>query len=87
MKKYNVKCNELLPVEERLKVLNEIKALTGCGEFLDNKDALCEIISENDLTFKRPGTGIYPSRIDEVIGKIAKTDISEDTLIDFDMIG
>ena len=45
-----------------------------------------DVITADDLTFKRPGTGIYPSRIDEVIGKIAKTDISEDTLIDFDML-
>lgn len=43
-------------------------------------------ITEEDLTFKRPGTGIYPSQIDEVIGKTAKHDISEDTLIDFDML-
>ena len=45
-----------------------------------------EIISENDLTFKRPGTGIYPSEIDNVVGKTAKVDISEDVLIDFDML-
>jgi N-acetylneuraminate synthase len=45
-----------------------------------------DVITADDLTFKRPGTGIYPSRIDEVIGKTAKTDISEDTLIDFDML-
>lgn len=45
-----------------------------------------EEISDEDLTFKRPGTGIYPSRIDEVIGKVAKEDIPEDTLLDFDML-
>lgn len=45
-----------------------------------------EEITRDDLTFKRPGTGIYPSEIDNVIGKIAKTDISEDTLLDFDML-
>ena len=45
-----------------------------------------DVITADDLTFKRPGTGIYPSSIDEVIGKTAKTDISEDTLIDFDML-
>lgn len=43
-------------------------------------------ITEDDLTFKRPGTGIYPSRIDEVIGKTAKVDILEDTLLDFEML-
>ena len=42
-------------------------------------------ITRENLTFKRPGTGIYPSEIDNVIGKIAKEDIPEDTLLDFDM--
>ena len=45
-----------------------------------------EIISSDDLTFKRPGTGIYPSEIDDVIGKTARIDILEDTLLDFDML-
>ena len=44
------------------------------------------VITSEDLTFKRPGTGIYPSEIDNVIGKTAKTDILEDTLLDFDML-
>ena len=45
-----------------------------------------EKLSEDDLTFKRPGTGIYPSEIDNVIGRTAKEDIKEDTLIDFYML-
>ena len=45
-----------------------------------------EVISKDDLTFKRPGTGIYPSELDNVVGKTAKIDISEDTLLDFDML-
>lgn len=45
-----------------------------------------EEISDDDITFKRPGTGIYPSKIDEVIGKVAKEDIPEDTLLDFSML-
>lgn len=45
-----------------------------------------ESISLDDVTFKRPGTGISPSEIDSVIGKTAKTDICEDTLIDFEML-
>lgn len=45
-----------------------------------------ETIARDDLTFKRPGTGIYPSEIDKVIGKTAKVDISEDALLDFDML-
>ena len=45
-----------------------------------------EKLTYGDLTFKRPGTGIYPSEINKVIGKTAKIDILEDTLIDFDML-
>lgn len=45
-----------------------------------------EEISDDDITFKRPGTGIYPSKIDDVIGKVAKEDIPEDTLLDFSML-
>ena len=45
-----------------------------------------DVITEEDLTFKRPGTGIYPSEIDNIVGKTAKTDILEDTLLDFDML-
>ena len=51
------------------------------------KDVKCgEIISRNILTFKRPGTGISPSQIDEVIGKKVVRDIPEDTLLDWDML-
>ena len=45
-----------------------------------------EVIDGDDLTFKRPGTGIYPSEIDKIIGKTAKIDILEDTLLDFEML-
>ena len=34
LKKYNVKCNELLPVEERLKVLNEINGIDDFSALL-----------------------------------------------------
>ena len=45
-----------------------------------------EKITFGMLTFKRPGTGITPAKIDDVIGKTALEDIAEDTLIDFDML-
>lgn len=45
-----------------------------------------EMISQDNITFKRPGTGISPSNIDEVLGKKAKCDIFEDDLLDFDML-
>jgi len=53
--------------------------------------ALCEIakgrvITRDMLTFKRPGTGISPAEIEQVIGKKAMVDILEDEIICRDMI-
>lgn len=45
-----------------------------------------EVITEDILIFKRPGSGISPARIDDVLGKKAIVDIPEDTLLDFDML-
>ena len=45
-----------------------------------------EKITRDLLTFKRPGTGIYPSEINDVIGKVAKKNIPQDTLLDFEML-
>ncbi|MBO8173591.1 MAG: N-acetylneuraminate synthase family protein [Bacillaceae bacterium] len=44
------------------------------------------IITRGMLTFKRPGTGISPSEIDNVIGKMANEDISEDTILQYGML-
>ncbi|MGE4465977.1 N-acetylneuraminate synthase [Sphaerochaeta sp.] len=40
-----------------------------------------DILSEENMTVKRPGTGISPMRWDEVIGSAAKKDYEEDELI------
>jgi N-acetylneuraminate synthase len=45
-----------------------------------------EVITSDLITFKRPGIGISPALIDEVVGKTALVDIKKDSLIDFDMI-
>lgn len=42
-----------------------------------------ELLSEDNLTAKRPGTGISPMQWDEVIGKCAKRDFLPDELIEF----
>ncbi len=41
-----------------------------------------EVFTEKNLTTKRPGTGISPMRWDEVIGRKAHRNFSEDELID-----
>lgn len=38
------------------------------------------------LTFKRPGTGISPSELENIIGKTVIKDISEDTILTSDLI-
>ena len=45
-----------------------------------------EIIKETDLMPKRPGTGISPKFSDIVIGRTVKHDLSEDTILTWDMI-
>lgn len=45
-----------------------------------------ETITEDKLTFKRPGTGIAPYDLAKVIGKTAKYDIGEDTILQYEMI-
>ena len=44
------------------------------------------VISEDILTYKRPGTGISPSEIENIIGKKAKMDIAEDELIKYEYL-
>lgn len=43
------------------------------------------VIVESMLTFKRPGVGIAPSRIDEIVGRIASVDIADDTILTEEM--
>ena len=43
-------------------------------------------ITREMLTFKRPGTGIYPRFVDMVVGRTAKADIPEDTVLEWDMV-
>jgi len=44
------------------------------------------VVTENMLDFKRPGVGIEPKYLNEVVGKRAKKDIKPDELITFDKL-
>jgi N-acetylneuraminate synthase len=44
------------------------------------------VIGESMLNVKRPGTGIEPAMIGEIVGKMARRHIRKDTLIGWDMI-
>jgi len=46
-----------------------------------------DIISEDMLTLKRPGTGLPPKFIEYVLGKEARIFIKKDELIDFNKVG
>lgn len=39
------------------------------------------IITQEDIDYKRPGTGIPPEKVNEVLGKVVKNDIEPDTII------
>lgn len=43
------------------------------------------IITREMLTFKRPGTGISPTNIGDIVGKKSTVDIEEDTILQFNM--
>jgi sialic acid synthase SpsE len=45
-----------------------------------------EIINEDNITFKRPATGLSPRLYDSIIGKKAARDISSDEVLQMDMI-
>ncbi len=44
-----------------------------------------DIVTKEMLTYKRPGTGISPTEIDKIIGKKAKIDIEDDTILKTEM--
>lgn len=45
-----------------------------------------DIIKRGDVLFKRPGTGISPSKVDDILGTRAKTFIKKDSIISEGMI-
>lgn len=44
------------------------------------------VITEEMVTFKRPGIGISPADLDNVLGKKAAIDINEDSILQYDML-
>jgi len=46
-----------------------------------------EVVTEAHLDVKRPGTGISPARMAEVVGKRALRDIAEGELLDWEAVG
>lgn len=86
---------------ENIELINKIKGKKVkqplVCESLSRKEARRSIVASNDIkkgeeitkdniTFKRPGTGISPSKVDKIIGMNANKDIAEDTLLTYEML-
>src|SRR5690606_7169950 len=93
--------NDILKFKENIKLLNEIQSQTFTRPLDCEKDArkyarrsivlnksLAKgtTISESDITFKRPGTGISPTFVEAVIGRKVKENVQEDTTLTWDLI-
>ena len=66
----------------------ELKSITWARKSIVTAKKLSAgyVITRDCLSFKRPGTGISPDRIDEVLGKKLKVGVEEDTIITADML-
>lgn len=42
------------------------------------------VLTDSDIAIKRPGTGLPPAMLDEIIGKTIKSDLSQDALLLFE---
>lgn len=69
-----LKCEEAARKQAR-------RSIVACQEI-----AIDTIITEDMITFKRPGTGISPDKLNKILGKETKINIKEDELISYDMI-
>lgn len=62
---------------------SEKRSFLWASKSLVTRRAIAEgqIIGEGDLCSKRPGTGISPSRIDELVGRVARRALGADVVI------
>jgi sialic acid synthase len=65
-------------IHEELKPLREKLAKSVASKVRIPKGT---IITRDMLTIKGPGTGIIPARINDLVGKIAPSDVEEDTIL------
>ncbi len=66
------------PTEQELETLKQVRrSIVACDNISKG-----EVLSENNLTTKRPGTGVSASAWDDYIGKVSNRDYSSDEQID-----
>ena len=79
---------------EKLRGTGELKVLEN--ELISRQNARRSVVALGDipkgtvitadmLTYKRPGTGISPQRADSILGRVAKQDIADDTILQWEM--
>ena len=79
-------------IETAFEILGSFKIVALADEDKSSLNAIRSLVADNDipngkiiersyLTFKRPAHRISPKYIDDVVGKVAKTDIKEDDII------
>ncbi len=73
---YELKCLET----EKKARMNARRSIVSLGKIEKGTT-----IQANMVTSKRPGTGISPTEINSVIGKTAKIDIEDDTILNYEM--
>ena len=64
----------------------EIKKVARKSIILNCNVSKGTIIKRNMLSIKRPGTGIAPKHINEIIGKKINKDLNEDTVLQWDYL-
>tara|TARA_Y100000782_G_C10158716_1_gene254802 strand:- start:226 stop:1284 length:1059 start_codon:yes stop_codon:yes gene_type:complete len=83
-------------LDRTFNILGNFKVEALCEEDLARRNArrslvaarnipIGKVIEQADLTFKRPAHGISPRSIDELVGKIAREAIDEDSLLQWGM--
>tara|TARA_Y100000592_G_C5469955_1_gene318867 strand:+ start:1416 stop:2423 length:1008 start_codon:yes stop_codon:yes gene_type:complete len=72
----------LLPTPSELEVRKQCRRSIVTLKNINKGD----IINKDDLGFRRPGTGLPPKLINDIIGKTAIEDLKTNTIIDFNQI-
>ena len=74
----NFRKNSKKNFEEKISRKNARRSIVTYGRIKKG-----EILSEKNLIMKRPGTGISPTELKKIIGKIAKKNLQDDYVIKF----
>ena len=79
---------KILGAEKKKPTISEKKIMRVIRKSLIAKVNITKgiIIKKNMLIAKRPGTGINPKKINRIIGRVAKKNIEQDELINWNMI-